>query len=217
MFYSQYAAVRPDIRGEGLGIALKRFQAGLVRDQLGIRFITCTFDPLVGVNAYRNIHVFGTEVLDYKDACYADFGGRLNRPDIPCDRLLVSWDLERTPPSHEYDLRLLLERGHNLIKTEAVRVRGRSGPLVLDTVSGVLSPGIPDPVLIEIPFDFYALLEETAVRDEVIRRIPLTWRMRIREAFHAAMASGFRVTDFRTLVSAGRKRDFYILERPQRG
>jgi hypothetical protein len=46
MFYSQYAAVRPDHEGYGLGMRLKEFQKQKVLQILGVQTITCTYDPL---------------------------------------------------------------------------------------------------------------------------------------------------------------------------
>ena len=71
-----------------------------------------------------------------------------------------------------------------------------------------------DPILIEIPYDFYTMLSETDVPDERVRRIPVTWRELTRRAFHDRFAAGYRVVDFRYLAEAdGGKRDFYILRK----
>jgi len=95
IFYSLYTAVKKNFQSSGLGILIKEFQRETVLDIFGIQAITCTYDPLTGINAYRNIHHFGMEVLEYKEALYKDFAGYLNRVDIPCDRFLIFWDLRR--------------------------------------------------------------------------------------------------------------------------
>ena len=213
VFYSQYAAVRPDLQGRGLGILLKEFQRDQVKELLGVRTISCTFDPLAGVNAYRNIHHFGMEVRAYKDAYYAGFSGILNREDVPSDRFVVVWDLDQPYGSSrpEYDLPGLLRSGADYLLTESARVQGKSEELDLRRAGGLRLGLIPDPVLVEIPFDFYFMLRETDVVDERIRKIPIVWRELTRRAFHNLFDAGYRVLDFLCLESDGDKRDFYVL------
>ncbi len=215
VFYSQYAAVRPDLQAGGLGIRLKEFQAEQVKDRLGVRVITCTFDPLAGVNAYRNIHLFGMKVLAYKDAYYQGFSGRLNRLDIPSDRLLVSWNLDnpRARSREGVDLPGLLQSGVGLVCTESVRVRGKSGELDLRVAEGLQLETTQDQVLIEIPYDYYTMLRETDVSDAQVRQIPITWRKLTRRVFHDRFAAGYRVVDFQYLEEEAGKRDFYVLRK----
>jgi predicted GNAT superfamily acetyltransferase len=213
VFYSQYAAVKPGFRNLGLGVRLKEFQRDQVHNLMGIKAIICTYDPLVGVNAYRNIHVFGMEVVSYQDAYYRGFTGRLNRPDVPADRLLVHWDLERQKGREPIDLSALLRNGHNLSAVELERIEGRSGPIEMPVIKGVREETKLDPVLIEIPFDYYAMLHETDVADQGVRRIPITWRLLIRHAFHTQMATGYRVKDFLYSAHGKYKRDFYVLQK----
>jgi predicted GNAT superfamily acetyltransferase len=92
-FYAQYAGVRREALHRGLGIPMKEFQREIVRDVFGIGTTICTYDPLTGVNAHRNVHHFGMSVLEYRVATYGEYGGFLNRLDVPTDRFLMSWDL----------------------------------------------------------------------------------------------------------------------------
>ena len=215
VFYSQYAAVRPDLRSGGLGVRLKEFQGEQVKERLGVRVIYCTFDPLAGVNAYRNIHILGMEVLAYKDAYYEGFSGRLNRLDVPSDRFQVSWDLDDPRPgsSGEIDLQGLLRSGAGLVHTESMRVRGKSGELDLRVAEALQLDTEQDHVLIEIPYDYYLMLRETDVSDARIRQIPISWRNFTRRAFHDRFAAGYRVVGFQYLETGGEKRDFYVLSR----
>jgi len=213
VFYSQYAAVNPEFRNLGLGVRLKEFQRDQVRDLMGVKAVICTYDPLVGVNAYRNIHVFGMEVVSYQDAYYRGFIGRLNRPDVPADRLLVHWDLERQKVREAIDLPYLLEHGHNLSGIELKRIDGRSGPTEVPVIKGVREETSLDPILIEIPFDYYTMLYETDVADQGVRQIPITWRLLVRRAFHTQLAAGYGVKDFLYSASGKRKRDFYVLRK----
>jgi predicted GNAT superfamily acetyltransferase len=214
-FYSQYAAVRPDLQNCGLGLLLKRIQGEWVKDLLGVGAITCTYDPLAGVNAYRNIHIFGMQVLAYKESCYLGFTGRLNRLDVPSDRFQVIWDLDLPPSGRReaLDLEGLLEEGKNLIHTEPVRIRGRSGDQVLEVAVELHTEDSAPIVLIEIPFDFYTMLHETDVADPQSRDIPVIWREKTRLAFKNQFEAGYRVVDFRYLKRGGKKRDFYVLRK----
>jgi predicted GNAT superfamily acetyltransferase len=215
VFYSQYAAVRPDLQAGGLGILLKEFQREQVRGRLGVQVMTCTFDPLVGVNAYRNIHVFGMEVRAYKDTYYKGFAGRLNRVDVPCDRFLVAWDLgkPRREEQQAIDVPVLLREGADLMLTEPARVRGKHGELDLRVAKGLRSEATLEQVLIEIPYDFYTMLQETDVEDAQVRQIPITWRELSRRAFHDRLDAGYRVVDFLYLEDKQGKRDFYVLSK----
>jgi len=170
---------------------------------------------LVGVNAYRNIHVLRMVVRAYKEAYYEDFTGHLNRLDVPSDRLSVFWDLSRKDagPPQDIDLDNLLKEGRNLIATETVQVMGRSGELELEVVAETRREESQPVVLIEIPYDFYTMLQETDIPDPRIRDIPVVWRVETRRVFQDQLAAGYRVVDFRYLAREGRKRDFYILRR----
>lgn len=210
-FYSQYAGVRPDTQGYGLGIALKEFQGELVLGLLGVATIICTYDPLVGVNAFRNVHHFGMDVLEYRTATYGEYGGRLNRTDVPTDRFLMSWDLRREGRRETRDLENALA-GPRPIRTGLRRVRGKSGELELEVVEGTDPSAGGDLVLVPIPLDFYTMLRETDVADPAVRRIPVDWRLAAREVFLALFARGYEVVDFRK-AEAGVPANSYVLAR----
>ena len=222
MFYSQYAAVRPDFEGFGLGVRLKEFQKEKVLQILGIRTITCTFDPLVGINAYRNIHTFGMDIQAYKDACYEGFAGKLNRPDIPCDRFWAAWNLCKEIVRPEFDVQSMIEAGCVAVGSEIREVQGKTGEIRLEVAQagdldlteedGRVRSSRPEFVLVEIPVDFYRMQQETDVVDPEVRSIPVEWRRRTRQAFHVLLAQGYRVVDFRYLKQPGRLRDFYVLQ-----
>jgi len=194
-FYAQYAGVRTAFQSYGLGILLKEYQREMVLDLLGVSTIICTYDPLTGVNAHRNVHHFGMGVLEYRVATYGEYGGLLNRPDVPTDRFLMSWDLERTGGRPGYDLEAALAAPAT-IRAGSRRIPGRSGELELEVVEGTVPGAAGDILLVRIPLDFYRMLQETDVPDAGVSRIPLDWRMATREVFQALFARGFRVVDF---------------------
>ncbi|MFW6159777.1 MAG: hypothetical protein ACOC57_01380 [Acidobacteriota bacterium] len=210
-FYSQYAAVRKDMRNYGLGIELKKFQRETLLKIYGVSWITCTYDPLTAVNAYRNIHVFGMEVMEYRKGFYGDFGGYLNREDIPLDRFYIRWNLRRDFKRQKLNLDSFLSRGCLINPSFEKKVEGKSGNLTLPVVKEYCQKNVDDWALVEIPSDFYKMLRETDVEDEEVKKIPLCWRMVTREAFQRLFRDGFKVIDF-IKETGSRRRTFYVLK-----
>lgn len=194
-FYAQFAGVRKAFQSYGLGILLKEYQREMVLDLLGVPTIICTYDPLTGVNANRNVHHFGMNVLEYRVAVYGEYGGLLNRPDVPTDRFFMSWDLERTGGRPAYDLDAALAAPPP-IRSELRRVAGKTMDLELEVVAATDAAVEADPLLVRIPRDFYLMLQETDVADTEIRRIPVDWRMATRLVFLALFGRGYKVIDF---------------------
>jgi predicted GNAT superfamily acetyltransferase len=197
-FYSQYAGVRKAYQSYGLGIRLKEFQREMVLGILGVSTVICTYDPLTGVNAHRNVRHFGMDVLEYRVATYGEYGGLLNRLDVPTDRFLMSWDLERKAERGDsaYDLDAALAAPLP-IRAGIRRVTGRSSQLELEVVDRTDVNAEGDVLLVRIPLDFYRMLQETDVADADVRRIPVDWRLATREVFQGLFARGYRVIDFR--------------------
>jgi predicted GNAT superfamily acetyltransferase len=207
-FYSQFAGVRPDFRAFGLGVLMKEFQRDIVLRRFGIGTIICTYDPLTGVNAFRNVHHFGMEVLEYRVATYGEYGGLLNRSDVASDRFLMSWDLRREgrrdgPPA---------AAGIPVLQVDSRRVRGRTSEVELETVREAEPVTEGDVLLVRVPLDFYRVLRETDVDDPEVRRIPVDWRLQTRRAFLALFGRGYKVVDF--LKSGGAPpANHYVLAR----
>jgi predicted GNAT superfamily acetyltransferase len=213
VFYSQYLGVKEGYRDLGLGILIKKFQKDIVKEVFGIDTITCTYDPLVGINAYRNIHRFGMEVMEYKVAYYQNFGGELNRVDVPSDRLYVSWALRGKVHRESYDLVHFMDTDHLAVDSEMKEVKGKSGPVWLETVANIRLDLDREVVLLEIPPDFYFMLKETDVADEKVRNIPIDWRLKTREVFLMLLERKYRVVDFAIFKGGDRNRGFYVLKR----
>ncbi len=213
LFYSQYVGVRQDFQLYGLGILIKQFQREKLMEIFGIYTVTNSFDPLTGINAYRNIHHFGMDVVEYRDAFYEDFIGLLNRVDIPCDRFLVSWDLKKDIQRPEYDLERLIDSGYIVLEAGIEEVKGRSGALKLEVVKDLNLDLDHEFLLVEIPVDFYRMLRETDVVESKIRSIPLEWRMKTRQVFKTLFERKYKIIDFKLVKKDKSKRDFYILKR----
>jgi len=211
-FYAQYAGVRAAYQSYGLGILLKEFQREMVRDLLGLAAIICTYDPLTGVNANRNIHHFGMDVLEYRVATYGEYGGLLNRPDVPTDRFLMSWDLDRTKAGRRgVDPQAVLSAPET-IQAGLRRVEGKSGPVDLEVVEAVRPDIEGDVLLVRIPLDLYRMLGDTDVPDPQVKRIPVDWRLATREVFTTLFARGFRIVDF-LKATAEAPANRYVLRR----
>jgi len=213
-FYSQYAAVQKNYRNLKLGFFLKLYQKKIVQDLFHIDSITCTFDPLTGVNAYRNIHKLGMEVIDYKISFYKGFSGLLNRSDIPSDRFLALWRLSRKKEKADYDLDSLLQAKVLAVSSSKKKISGEKGEITLQ-VSHEMDrnafKSLKPYVLIEIPYDFYGMIRDTDASEEKIRRIPLDWRIRTRMAFTELFKAGYRIVDFRCKKTSRGNRSFYVL------
>ncbi len=212
-FFSMYTGVREDFQNFGLGTLIKEFQREKLIDLFGIYSSTCTYDPLTGVNAYRNIHHLGMEVMEYKVALYADFGGRLNRRDIPSDRFVMSWDLRKEPQRPVLEVKSLFEKKQMVTEVEPAEIKGKGGLLELDIIQGVNIDLDHEFLLIEIPFDFFKMLRETDVENQRIREIPLEWRLKTRKAFQSYLQKGYKVFNFSSIKINNRQRDFYALKK----
>jgi len=210
-FYSQFAGVKSDFRSFGLGLRIKEFQREVLLDCFGLDTVICTYDPLTGINAHRNVHRLGMEVLEYRPDIYGAFGGKLNRKDVPSDRFLMSWNLKKDVCRASCDLAALRDSGRSVIRAERRRIRTEAGPLDMETVAAVDPSLEGERLLVRIPADFYGMLRATDTDDPDVRRIPRDWRMATREAFQSLFRRGFRVVDFRQ-TGTEPKENYYVLD-----
>jgi len=209
-FYSQFAGVRRCYEGFELGVLMKEFQRDIILGRFGIGTVICTYDPLTGVNARRNVHHFGMDVLEYRVAIYVEYGGLLNRADVASDRFLMSWDLtkaprEKTPPPGPSP-----REAGRVFQVDSRRIEGRTSELDLEVVRTADLDSPKGTLLMQIPFDFYMMLRETDVADPDVRRIPVEWRLQSRQAFRVLLTRGYRVVDFLNGVGTP-PASFYVL------
>lgn len=215
-FYSQFAGVRKDSEGLGLGILMKEFQRDIILGRFGIGTVICTYDPLTGVNARRNVHHFGMDVLEYRVATYGEYGGLLNRSDVASDRFLMSWDLTKTPRATTAPPGPSLREAGRVFHVEGQRLKGRTSELELEVVRTADLDSRKAMLLVQIPVDFYMMLRETDVADPGVRRIPVEWRLQTRHTFQTLFASGYRVVDFLNNVGTP-PANYYVLIRETEG
>jgi predicted GNAT superfamily acetyltransferase len=212
-FYSQYTGVRESLREFGLGVALKEFQRESVLGLFGIDTITCTYDPLTGVNAWRNVHHFGMDVQEYRVSTYGEYGGLLNRLDVASDRFFMSWDLRQKPGERPASWEDKIEPESLIIGADILEVAGRNGRQRLELIRPVRLDLENDMLFFRIPRDFYLMLRETEVETPGIRKIPIDWRLETRRAFQTYFGRGYRVVDFFSTREEF-KRNFYVLQKP---
>ncbi len=211
-FYSQFLGVRPDRLNYGLGILIKEFQREVLLQVLHLETVVCTYDPLTAVNAYRNVRHFGMEVVEYRVAPYGEYGGRLNRRDVPSDRFFMSWNLrgDFRPPVSDLEVENYLKNWPRAIRVEYRQLETEKGRALLEVAGGSVLDLAGEYVLVPIPADFYSMLNLTDVSDPDIRQIPVSWRLQTREVFRHYFGRGYRVVDF-LKSEAGPKRGFYLL------
>ncbi|HEK85362.1 MAG: hypothetical protein ACPLZD_08385 [Candidatus Saccharicenans sp.] len=213
-FYSQFLGVRPDRLNFGLGILIKEFQKEVLLSVLKITTVVCTYDPLTAVNAHRNIRRLGMEVLEYRVAPYGEYGGRLNRQDVPSDRFFACWDLKKKhqPAIKENEMAGYLDRLPRAIEVNYQQVLGRDGPVILEISTGLNLEIGAEQLLVPIPADFYLMLRATQVEDSQIHQIPLVWRLQTRKLFLHYFKKGYEIIDF--LAEKGNHQAvFYLLQK----
>jgi len=190
--YSSMLGVRADLRGQGLGFALKRAQWQMVRHQ-GIDRITWTFDPLLSRNAWLNITRLGAVCNTYLRNFYGKMEDSLNR-GLPSDRFDVDWWVN----SHRVNRRLSRRRRNHL---DLVHFLHGGAPIL--NPAEISRSGLPHPnsateyqlgkelpiLLVEIPSDFLALKATDL-------KLALEWRLHSRSIFEELFKVGYLVTDF---------------------
>ena len=100
----------------------------------------------------------------------------------------------------------------SVLSAERRTVVGLSGPIKLEKAGALNLEAASDSARLRIPADFYLLLRETDVQDPEVRRIPLDWRLRTREAFQTLFGRGFRVAAYFDILP-GESGPGYILRR----
>jgi predicted GNAT superfamily acetyltransferase len=200
---SHQVGVHPEYRGHGLAVALKRAQREALIGQ-GIRLATWTYDPLMSVNAYLNVHRLGAVCRSYKREVYGEMRDGLNQ-GLPSDRFQVDWWLTSNrvesriegsrPP---LDLANYLSAGAQKLNSAGLADDELPRPgAEVEEPSGNL-------VLVEIPPDFLDVKQ----RD---MELASEWRMLTRSIFEGAFEAGYVATDFVYLKGEKYPRSYYVL------
>ena len=89
--WSDMLAVRSDLRNQGIGERLKRYQREFLLAR-GVEKVYWTFDPLDAKNAYVNFVRLGVIAREYRIDMYGETDSPLHR-GIGTDRLIAVWPI----------------------------------------------------------------------------------------------------------------------------
>jgi predicted GNAT superfamily acetyltransferase len=198
---SKRMVVLPEYRNHGIGYKLKLAQRDLAIKQ-GIRLITWTFDPLMSLNAYLNIHKLGVVCREYREDYYGS--DSLYAAGGASDRLLAEWwvtnrRVEARINGHRMDLSLkqYLEGNATIVNPARFTDDGQ-------TIPGDITTSVSSLGLLEIPVNFGEIVTSN-------QQLAWAWREHTRKVFRILLQEGFLVTDFVRETFEGHDRAFYLL------
>ncbi|WZO96629.1 hypothetical protein EP7_003631 [Isosphaeraceae bacterium EP7] len=194
--YSQLTGVIPEYQGRGLGLDLKLAQRAYAQGQ-GIGLLAWSFDPMQAGNANFNLGKLGATVGRHVADMYGPRTDALNA-GIPTDRLIAEWSTQGIFKPGPVDRPL--PDAPRRIKVFV----GEDGLLRPDG----LEPTTSANMLIEIP-------EEIGVLRRDHPELASEWQLAVREAFSRAFADSYRAVGFGRTTEDGRRRNFYLLTRPE--
>ncbi len=201
--YSVEAGVLPEYQNTGVGYQLKLAQRDFANN-IGLRLITWTYDPLESRNGRFNIGKLGAVCHTY----YRDFHGELSgiNAGLPTDRFEVEWwitnnrvEARVVKGKRPLSLNMFLNSGARLLNETTLNEAGLPVP--------PRYPLSPDAnlLLVEIPADFQAVKRQDF-------NLALAWREHTRHLFEELFQGNYTVTDFVYDVGEnGRARSFYLL------
>jgi predicted GNAT superfamily acetyltransferase len=195
---SHMMGVSPEVQSAGIGYRLKLAQRQAVLQQ-GFDLVTWTFDPLLGRNAYVNLHKLGIVSQTYLPDYYGPLTDGLNA-GLPTDRLEVEWWV--SSPWVQRRLAGEVAAPFPSAAVQANRTRRTAagflepGPITLDVNAAA--------VLVEIPVDYQALKAAQAT-------LAMDWRQATRQVFESYFAAVYVAVDFRSEQIEGERRSFYVL------
>ncbi len=172
LHHSHVAAVLPEWRGLGVGVALKQTQAQLCRDQ-GLDLMTWTFDPLRARNAHLNLEKLGATAGMYEPRYYGQMFDAQNG-QLDSDRLVAEWEL-RTVPARFSGPAAAVPR---VLQSQPDGSPGQ-------VVSGLTE----DAVHVAVPLELDDLLASRPL-------VAVSWRESVREVMMHYLQAGYRATRF---------------------
>ncbi|MFH1589914.1 MAG: hypothetical protein ABIB43_05075 [archaeon] len=228
--YSHMLATRKNLRGQNIGLQLKKAQGKEVLKQ-GLRFMTWTYDPLFSRNANLNINSLDGFVSGEKgyqpDAYGSDVEG--NYDEFPTDRFWVKWNLRNyNSEKSATNLQQYLSDGGKVItETENETINdGKGNTFNFRKFKSINTGNREKYLLLEIPtnIDDDTLIDYDGDDDrgENKNDLRLPWRMALRDAFQNSFFKkdndiNYKVVDFVTKKTDNKDaygmRAFYVLER----
>jgi predicted GNAT superfamily acetyltransferase len=181
--HSHVAGVSADVRGRGVGTALKLHQRAWAVEQ-GLTTITWTADPLVRRNAYFNLAKLRARPVEYLIDFYGEIGDAVNAGH-GTDRLLLRWDITSglvddavNGFSADFESGMLVADG----AVSALTVSAAGHPVVGELGAGAVR-------LVRVPADIEAIRQ---VDPDLARE----WRTAVRQVLGQLLGGGSRVTGF---------------------
>ena len=195
--WSDMLAVRPELRGKGLGRMLKEFQRQEAA-RVGCSVIYWTFDPLVARNAHFNFNILGARAVHYVRDMYGENTGSVLHRGIGTDRLIVAWDVaDDALTARKLEVNSARKRFWNAAKLvgDAERRETRTKEWAKEG----------DMLALAVPADISALQEKDP-------DLAIKWRKETRAAFETAFEAGYVVSGFTTDKTP--PRGYYLLSKP---
>lgn len=181
--HSHVAGVSAEVRGRGVGTALKLHQRAWAAGH-GLTTITWTADPLVRRNAYFNLAKLGARPVEYLVDFYGQVDDAVNAGQ-GTDRLLLRWDITSALVddavnglSPDFESGTLLAAG--AVAVLAVSATGH--PVVSDSEAGAVR-------LVQVPADIEGIRQ-------VDPNLAMEWRFTARRVLGQLFDGGSRVSGF---------------------
>ncbi|HEY3287665.1 MAG TPA: hypothetical protein VGJ96_11175 [Gemmatimonadaceae bacterium] len=190
--WSDMLAVVPELRGTGIGARLKAWQRARC-EEMGVRVIYWTWDPLVSRNSHLNLNKLGARVDEFVENMYGVTDSSQMGP-LPTDRFVAAWELD-----------------HVMI-ARRLAARADDAPTLASLPLAAGGPGAPPPatwldapaVRVDIPRDFPALLATDPAAAAAYRR-------HSHAAFMHYFALGYQISSFHPAPDGDGS---YVLTRP---
>lgn len=144
--WSDMLAVVPELRGTSLGTALKAWQRRRC-EEMGVKVIYWTWDPLVSRNSHLNLNKLGARVDEFVPNMYG-VTDSTQMGALPTDRFVAAWDLDDDAIGRRLGAR---SRDHARLAAAPLVAGGPDAPSPAEWPTA-------DAVRVAIPRDFPALL-----------------------------------------------------------
>jgi predicted GNAT superfamily acetyltransferase len=190
--WSDMLAVVPELRGTGLGTHLKAWQR-LRCEEMGVKVIYWTWDPLVSRNSHLNLNKLGARVDEFVPNMYG-VTDSTQMGALPTDRFVAAWDLDEARIAR------------------CIAARTADAPRLADAPLAAGGPDVPPPatwpdvpaVRVAVPRDFPALLSGDP-------HAAAAYRRHTTQAFLHYFALGYQISSFHPAPSGD---GAYLLTRP---